>query len=80
MKKIIHNSNPVKNPVTNLLAYMLIIICIALKVIPMFMDVKQQVDDFFIYLLGFIGLILVFIPDEFSTVLKRTLNRKADEI
>lgn len=80
MKKIIHNTNPVKNPLTNIMAYMLIVICIALKTIPMFMDVKQQVDDFFIYLLGFVGIVLVFIPDEFTNVLKRTLNRKADEI
>lgn len=80
MKRILKNTNPITNPITNILAYMLLAICVALKTLPMFLEVKQEVDNVFIYTTGFIGLVLVFVPDEFTSILKRTLKRKSNEI
>lgn len=74
MKRILKNTNPVNHPLSNFMAYLLLLIALSLKIIPMFVLVNEPVDDFFIYLIGALGLVLIFIPDEFASILRRTLN------
>lgn len=80
MKKLQNNLNPVSNPVTTISGFLLLCGAIALKIIPMFMEVKQQMDDLFIYGVGILGLCLLIIPDAIGDALRSVLKRKSETI
>lgn len=76
----IKNVNPKSNPVTTFLGLFLIVITIGMFVVPLFYEVKEDLNYWIPGSIGIVGLALLLVPDDLSGALKKLINRKSDQL
>lgn len=74
------NIDPRTNPVTTILGAMLCMVSLVMFAAPMFVTVKETLNYWIPGSIGFVGLCLLLIPDDFKGWLSKIGSRKSEQI
>ena len=77
---MLKNANPKSNPVTTFLGLFLIVISVGMFIVPLFYEVKEELNYWIPGSIGVVGLMLLLIPDDFKGALRVLAKRKGEEL
>lgn len=77
---MINNINPLKNPVTTVLGMLLLVIAIGMFIVPMFYEVKEQLNYWIPTGIGLLGICFLLIPDAVISALRALVAKKGGEL
>lgn len=74
------NINPSNNPITTFLGLFLIVVATGMFLVPMFYEVKEDLNYWIPGGIGIVGLMLLLIPDDLKGALRTLAKRKGEEL